>query len=145
MADRLPGTRGVSFEDDECTTACSIISNPFDEDESLVLILNIRGFAEEQKSWMEAIDMISLLISKGLLSLYHAMEQDRTLVELQSAFAEINTLKGIIPICMHCKGIRDDTGYWTQLEKFISEHSDAEFSHSICDKCLEKYYPEDED
>ena len=55
---------------------------------------------------------------------------------------ELRVLKGIIPICMHCKGIRDDTGYWSQLEKFISEHSEVQFSHSICDKCLKKYYPE---
>jgi hypothetical protein len=55
---------------------------------------------------------------------------------------EVQQLKGIIPICMHCKEIRDDKGYWNQLEKYISEHSEAQFSHSICDECLEKYYPE---
>ncbi|MBU0480019.1 MAG: DUF3365 domain-containing protein [Proteobacteria bacterium] len=62
--------------------------------------------------------------------------------ELQKALDEIKTLKGIVPICMHCKEIRDDKGYWNQLEKFISDHSEAQFSHSICDKCLEKHYPE---
>jgi hypothetical protein len=144
MFNRPPETQVSSFEKNGSTTTCSIISNPFGEDEYLVIILNIRGFAAEQKTWLEAIEMISMLISKGLLSLYHIKEQERTLVELQSAFSEIKTLKGIIPICMHCKGIRDDKGYWTQLEKFISEHSDAEFTHGICDKCLEKYYPEGE-
>lgn len=64
---------------------------------------------------------------------------------LEKAFAEIKTLSGIVPICMHCKGIRDDQGYWNQLEKYISEHSDARFSHGICDKCIEKYYPVEED
>jgi GAF domain-containing protein len=64
---------------------------------------------------------------------------------LERAMSEIKTLEGIVPICMHCKGIRDDKGYWNQLEKYISEHSDAQFSHGICDKCLEKYYPEDVD
>ena len=44
---------------------------------------------------------------------------------------------------MHCKGIRDDKGAWNKLEKFITEHSDAQFSHGICEKCLEKYYPEE--
>jgi hypothetical protein len=62
--------------------------------------------------------------------------------ELQRVLQEIKTLKGIIPICMHCKEIRDDKGSWKQLEKYIAEHSDAEFSHSICDKCMEKFYPE---
>lgn len=59
---------------------------------------------------------------------------------LEKAFSEIKTLSGIVPICMHCKGIRDDKGYWNQLEKYLSEHSQAQFSHGICDKCLEKYY-----
>lgn len=56
---------------------------------------------------------------------------------------ELRVLKGIIPICMHCKEIRDDKGSWNQLEKYISEHSEAQFSHGICDKCLEKHYPEE--
>lgn len=55
---------------------------------------------------------------------------------------ELRILKGIIPICMHCKGIRDDKGYWNQLEKYISEHSEVQFSHGICDTCLKKYHPE---
>lgn len=62
--------------------------------------------------------------------------------ELQQAQAQIKTLKGIIPICMHCKEIRNDEGYWVQLEKYIAEHSDAQLSHGICDKCMEKYYPD---
>jgi hypothetical protein len=61
---------------------------------------------------------------------------------LKQALDEIKTLGGIIPICSHCKKFRDDQGYWNQLEKFIAEHSDAQFSHSICDKCLEEHYPE---
>lgn len=55
---------------------------------------------------------------------------------------ELRVLKGILPICMHCKEIRDDKGYWNQIEKYISEHSEVQFSHSICDKCLEKHHPE---
>jgi GAF domain-containing protein len=65
--------------------------------------------------------------------------------ELERAMSEIKTLKGIVPICMHCKGIRDDKGYWNKLEKYISEHSEAQLSHGICEKCLDKYYPEDTD
>ncbi len=58
---------------------------------------------------------------------------------------EVKKLRGIIPICMHCKGIRNDQGYWTKLEEYIESYSDAEFSHSICDKCLQEHYPEEED
>ncbi|MGM0601215.1 MAG: hypothetical protein ACQETH_15505 [Candidatus Rifleibacteriota bacterium] len=67
------------------------------------------------------------------------MAQNR---ELKIAHSKIKTLSGIVPICMHCKEIRDDKGYWNQLENYISEHSDAQFSHGICDKCLKKHYPE---
>jgi len=62
--------------------------------------------------------------------------------ELREAQSQIKVLSGIIPICMHCKEIRDDKGYWNRLENFISKNSEAEFSHGVCDKCLEKYYPD---
>ena len=65
-------------------------------------------------------------------------------VELQKAMDEIKTLRGIIPICSHCKEIRNDKGSWIRLEHYIEDHSEAEFTHSVCDECLEKYYPEDE-
>jgi hypothetical protein len=62
--------------------------------------------------------------------------------DLEAAFAQIKTLRGIIPICSHCKKIRDDQGYWNQLETYISEHSDADLSHGICPDCVAKLYPE---
>jgi len=61
--------------------------------------------------------------------------------ELEKALSEIKTLSGILPICSHCKKIRDDTGYWNQIEAYVRDHSDAEFSHGICQECAEKYYP----
>jgi GAF domain-containing protein len=64
---------------------------------------------------------------------------------LEKALSEIRTLKGILPICMHCKGIRDDRGYWNQLEKYIADHSEVQFSHGICEKCLEKFHPAEGD
>ena len=54
---------------------------------------------------------------------------------------EINTLRGIIPICSSCKKVRDDKGYWQQVEAYVRDRSEAEFSHSICPECLEKLYP----
>ena len=68
-------------------------------------------------------------------------ERQKTISKLQEAQKQVKALSGIVPICMHCKEIRDDRGYWNKLEKFISEHSEAQFSHSICDKCMQKYYP----
>jgi hypothetical protein len=70
------------------------------------------------------------------------VEREQLISDLKEANSRIKTLCGIVPICMYCKGIRDDQGYWNQLEKFISEHSTAQFSHGICPKCMEKYHPE---
>ncbi len=71
-------------------------------------------------------------------------KSDRYIYELEQAMEKIKVLSGIVPICMHCKQIRDDKGYWNQLEEFISQHSEAQFSHALCDACLEKYYPEED-
>jgi len=62
--------------------------------------------------------------------------------ELRKALAEIKILSGLLPICSSCKKIRDDQGYWTQLESYISEHSEAEFTHGCCPECMKKLYPE---
>jgi CheY-like chemotaxis protein len=68
-------------------------------------------------------------------------EQTRLISELLKAVAEIKTLKGFIPICASCKKIRDDEGYWDQLEAYIGKRTEAVFSHSICPECVEKLYP----
>jgi len=62
--------------------------------------------------------------------------------DLQKAQDEIKSLEGILPICMHCKKIRDDKDNWAPIEVYIHKHSEAEFSHGICPDCLVKYYPE---
>ena len=61
---------------------------------------------------------------------------------LEKALAEVRTLSGMLPICSNCKKIRDDQGYWKKLEIYIGEHSDAQFSHSICPECVRKLYPD---
>lgn len=62
--------------------------------------------------------------------------------ELKDKVDEIQLLKGIIPICSHCKSIRNDEGYWQTIEAFVRKHPDADFSHGLCPKCAEKYYPD---
>ena len=61
-------------------------------------------------------------------------------LELQSALAEVKALSGLLPICAGCKRIRDDGGYWNQIERYISNHSQASFSHGICPECAVKFY-----
>lgn len=68
---------------------------------------------------------------------------DKSLIGKQKAEAEVVALQGIIPICMHCKEIRDDKGSWNQLEAYIESHSDAHFSHGLCDRCLVEHYGEE--
>jgi hypothetical protein len=62
--------------------------------------------------------------------------------ELTQALSEVRKLSGLLPICASCKRIRDDSGYWEQIEGYISERSDAQFSHGLCPECLKKLYPE---
>lgn len=61
--------------------------------------------------------------------------------ELQRALKEVKVLRGLIPICASCKKIRNDGGFWQQLEEYLSEHSEAEFSHGLCQPCIKKLYP----
>jgi hypothetical protein len=67
-------------------------------------------------------------------------EQKKLIAELQEALASIKTLKGLLPICASCKKVRDDKGYWNQIEVYIRERSDAEFSHGLCPDCAQRYY-----
>ena len=69
-------------------------------------------------------------------------EREKLIGELQVALANIKTLRGFLPICASCKKIRDDKGYWNQIESYLHEHADVEFSHGICPSCAEKLYPE---
>lgn len=69
-------------------------------------------------------------------------EREKLIEELRDAAAKIKTLRGLLPICSTCKKIRDDKGYWKQIESYIREHSEAEFTHSMCPICAKKFYPE---
>ncbi len=68
------------------------------------------------------------------------LERDDLIGQLQEKIKQVRTLEGLIPICMHCKRIRDDGGYWNEVEEFVRDHSDAEFSHGICPECEDKHY-----
>ena len=70
------------------------------------------------------------------------IERETVIQSLQSALEEIKVLKDILPICMHCKKIRDDSGYWGQLETYLHKHSGIDFSHGICPDCMEEHYSE---
>ena len=68
-------------------------------------------------------------------------ELEKVVVELQQALAHVKKLSGFLPICASCKKIRDDKGYWQQIEQYITDHSEALFSHGLCPECAKRLYP----
>jgi two-component system, response regulator PdtaR len=69
-------------------------------------------------------------------------EKDRAIAKLQNVILKFNTLKGLLPICASCKRIKDAKGRWKSVESYVSEHSDAEFTHDICPECAKRLYPD---
>jgi len=80
----------------------------------------------------------NILIALGLI----IVNLQRVEHDFLIARNEIKTLKGFLPVCSSCKKIRDDKGYWTQIEAYIRDHSEAEFTHSLCPDCMKKLYPD---
>jgi len=85
----------------------------------------------------------SALTLKGEMDCRKAREAElrRSNDDLQRALREVKVLRGLIPICASCKKIRNDGGFWQQLEEYLGEHSEAEFSHGLCQPCIKKLYP----
>jgi PAS domain S-box-containing protein len=85
---------------------------------------------------------ISVFLKDVSERVYAERERERLITELQDALTKVKTLSGLLPICAFCKKIRDDTGYWHQVESYIKEHSEANFSHGVCPDCAQQHYPE---
>ena len=104
-----------------------------------VIFLTIKTEIEDIVKGFEAgaVDYITKPFNSAEL-----LARVKTHVELKLAREELQTLRGIIPICANCKKIRDDEGFWEQVETFIEHHSNAIFSHSICPDCLTELYPQ---
>jgi len=115
------------------------------------LLLN-KGGEPFDKLILHGISRLNRKLAQACLAgLYTArleaavQERTKDLLEtndkLRESLANIKTLSGLLPICAGCKKIRDDKGYWNQIETYISRHSQAEFSHGLCPNCIKKYYP----
>ena len=119
--------------------ASAYITKPLNMDEVLA---TVREALEKQRLVMENRRLLQT-VQQQLAELRQAEEvREKLIHELQDALAEIKTLRGILPICSSCKKIRDDEGYWHQVEVYIRDHSEAEFSHGLCPECAKKLYPE---
>lgn len=112
---------------------------------------NFLEVVEKSQAKLEKITVILTLAGVLLSALiafiaaYRVLKAENVLIreknKLREALDEIKTLRGIIPICSHCRQIRDDEGMWKMIEEYIHEKSDASFSHGICPDCMRKYYP----
>ncbi len=117
----------------------------------------LRTLEKSQKKLREYRDNLEITIQKRTASLKTTnakleseirgrkiieKERERLILDLKNAIGKIKTLSGMLPICSYCKKIRDDTGYWNQIESYIHMHSDVDFSHSICPECARKHYPD---
>lgn len=82
-------------------------------------------------------------LSNLIERLKHAEKgRERLISELQDALSQVKTLHGMLPICASCKKIKNDEGYWEQMEMYIESHSEAEFSHGLCPDCARRLYPD---
>ncbi len=109
----------------------------------LVLFIVVRKWVpEEEKEREDEVNHLHQLENEISRRKKVENEKEKIIDELKDALNEIKTLQGILPICMFCKKIRDDKGYWNQIESYIHEHSDATFSHGLCSDCAKKHYPE---
>lgn len=84
------------------------------------------------------LTVLPLTIENVLARRKAEREREELIVQLQQALSQVKTLRGILPICGHCKRIRNDEGYWSEVELFVKEHSEAEFSHGFCPDCLQR-------
>lgn len=112
-----------------------------DDDQLGVQLLQLGAEDYLAKDWIEP----RLLVR----SVRHAMERHRLrnereemIARLDRALADVKQLSGLLPICAHCKKVRDDDGYWSQIDRYLREHTEAEFSHGICPGCMEEFYGE---
>ena len=109
--------------------AFSYITKPVSMDQALIII---EKALEKQR--------LSLENKRLLKELQEAFElQSKLTVQAQAALAQVKTLRGLLPICMYCKKIRNDKQYWQQLESYVGAHSEAQFSHGVCPDCYKKH------
>lgn len=115
------------------------------------LFESVVEFVDRHENWeLDETLIVAIYLVFGLaLFAFHRWHDQRQIEqtlrqhvgELNNALAEVRQLQGVIPICASCKNIRDDQGYWHQVETYIHNHSAADFSHGICPECMAKLYP----
>ena len=91
---------------------------------------------------------LSFTVFNGVIGFYYGtikqanLAKEELISNLQKALTEVKKLSGLLPICSSCKNIINDEGYWQQIEEYITDHSEADFTHGICNECVKELYPE---
>ena len=138
----MPGKDGVEI--------CRQIRESTQSDPKYIILLTSKGEKKDIVSGLDAgaddyitkpfeSEELRARVQVGERILRLQSELARRVKELQEALDQIETLEGILPICMYCKKIRNDQNYWQQVESYISQHSQAEFTHGLCPECFEKH------
>jgi DNA-binding response OmpR family regulator len=126
--------------------AVDYISKPFEPEELFARVqthMELRRMRLLLEDRAAALRLANEQLQREIAERKKAEEAERWKANaLQEALNKIKILSGLLPVCSHCKKIRDEKGCWSQLEDYITEHTDTEFSHGICDDCLNKQYPE---
>ena len=113
-------------------------------DQKKDIVMGLDAGADDYMTKPFDIEELHARIQVGQRILQLQEELAERVKELEKALSHVKTLQGLLPICMHCHKIRSDQDSWQKLEGYIESHTEAEFSHSLCPSCLEKYYPNDQ-
>ncbi len=140
------------FPQEEADKRMTVVRRAFATGETIVFDVRVPMSREPDRFFITSVRPLKdaagrvasvVCISKDITDRKRAEEErERTILELKAALAQVRTLSGLLPICASCKKIRDDQGYWTQIESYISDHSEADFSHGVCPECMDNLYPD---
>jgi PAS domain S-box-containing protein len=142
------------FDKDEAVKRMAVVHQAFATRETIVFDVRVPAAAGDRfyiTSVRPVLDETGrvgsvVCISKDITERKRIeQEREQLIAELQQALAQVQTLSGLLPICAYCKNIRDDQGYWTQIESYISAHTHTAFSHGICPDCARSVFPEMKD
>jgi hypothetical protein len=140
----IPLSRGELH--DVSVQANNFLASPFKELHSRLLHLTWQAKQVAARDYGQRDDYMgdfSQEFNEMIVALDHKEKLlNSKICELENALAQIKTLRGLLPICSHCKKIRNDKGYWEFMEIYIRDHTEADFSHGICPECMERFYPE---
>lgn len=140
------------FSPEEAEKRMAMVRKAFATGETIVFDVRVpmaresdRFFITSVKPIRDALGRVTAVvcISKDITDRKRAEGDRENLInDLKAALSHVRTLSGLLPICASCKKIRDDHGYWTQIESYIRDHSQAEFTHGVCPECATNLYPE---